>query len=302
MTEGYFKQLETQIRNSKNVCVVVPMAADQGLAFAIKESLSKGFVGKAILIGEPNEIKALFQETPFSDKIEIIASEAEIDAVDKAITLIKNSKANILMRGMVHPTTFIDAVSNPISGLPHSFLSNIAFFQLSGKQSPQLLTDSSVHLSPNEDCIYKEIENAIACYKEFSDKKPKVALLAANEKVSDKVISTKAAKIVADRFADSEYIVEGPVSFDLAVCKKSAQIKKYKGQIQGDADLFIAPRGETANVLYKSLEKITKTEIGSLVYGADCPIISPSRRDSDKTKYNSLLLGLFLLNKRLSRE
>jgi phosphate butyryltransferase len=140
-----------------------------------------------------------------------------------------------------------------------------------------------------------EIDNAAEAYKLFSSNPAKVSLLAANEKVSEKLPSTVLAKNVAEKMQNrNDIIVEGPISIDLSLSKESAEIKKYKGKIQGDADIFIAPRIETGNALYKSLQYYIKAKMGGLVYGARCPVVLTSRADDNNTKFNSLLLGIVL--------
>ncbi|HNW36482.1 MAG TPA: phosphate acyltransferase, partial [Candidatus Ozemobacteraceae bacterium] len=91
-----------------------------------------------------------------------------------------------------------------------------------------------------------------------------------------------------------ETIVDGPISFDLACSPESCRIKKYKGRIQGNADLFVVPRIETGNVFYKSLQYFAHAPMGGLIYGAKCPMVLTSRADDNATKLNSLLLAISL--------
>jgi phosphate butyryltransferase len=120
--------------------------------------------------------------------------------------------------------------------------------------------------------------------------------------VSEKIPSTVMAANVAKKLQSrDDFIIEGPVSFDLAVSPESARIKKYQGKIQGDADIFIVPRIETGNALYKSLQYYIKAKMGGLVYGARCPVVLTSRADDNSTKLNSLLLGVQLWQRSLNK-
>ena len=261
---------------------------------AIKEALNKNLIGGAILVGSYNEIKSEVGSICESEKISFIEATSEKEALLKSIEEVKKGNADIIMKGMCQSASLIKAVLDTKNGLEHDFMSHLTCFHLPDKKSFGLLTDSAVNIAPNEETMVKIIENA---NKLLSSKIPMAALLAANEKISDKMPSTKLAEAVSKKFEGrTDIIVEGPVAFDLAVSSKSAQIKKYKGKMNGNADLFIAPRIETANALYKSLQHYIHADMGGLLYGASVPVIHPSRADNAKTKYHSLLLGLATLN------
>ncbi|MBQ3643278.1 MAG: hypothetical protein II961_01660 [Candidatus Riflebacteria bacterium] len=293
MANKVFQELEAKLPKNTNHRVVVPLAANEAVITAIKEALEKKLISGAELIGIKSEIEPLLGSNYDSEKISFIEAESEKEALSIAVNEVKNKKADILMKGMCQSASLIKAVLDKQNGLEHGFMSHLTCFQLPDKENISILTDPAVNIAPDEDTIVKEIDNAADFFKKLSSKAPMVALLAANEKVSDKMPSTKLAEAVTKRFSDrTDLTVEGPVAFDLAVSSKSAQIKKYKGKLNGDADLFIAPRIETANALYKSLQHYIHADMGGLLYGANIPVIHPSRSDNTKTKYYSLLLGL----------
>ncbi len=293
MARKFFQDLEAKLpRNTKHK-VVVPLAANKAVALALKEALDKNIINGAILVGSSNAIKSEFGSLCESDKISLIEAVSEKEALIKSVEEVKKGNADIIMKGMCQSASLIKAVLDKQNGLEHGFMSHLTCFQLPDKESFGLLTDSAVNIAPDEETMVKIIENTYKVFKKLSDKTPMAALLAANEKVSDKMPSTKLAEAVSKRFAErTDIIVEGPVAFDLAVSSKSAQIKKYKGKMNGNADLFIAPRIETANALYKSLQHYIHADMGGLLYGASVPVIHPSRADNAETKYNSLVLGI----------
>ena len=279
--------------------VVVPMADDSAVAFAIKDCLSRKLITKAFLIGDKNNIQNAYGKDISNDlRVEIISSNSEQEAIQKAISLIKDSKANMIMRGKIPSSSLINYILDKSNGLRHDFLSHVSVFLLPNEEKFRMLTDSAVNKRIDEAILCKEIENARSLFTQLYDSTPKIALLAANEKVSDKVPATRMAEsIVAKIKSRTDLIIEGPVSFDLSISEKSANIKKYKGEIRGDADILVAPHIETSNALYKSMQHMLGIELGSLIFGADCPIVYPSFTDGSETKLNSLLLGLSLLNR-----
>ncbi len=304
MNQKYFEKLESSQISTNKHKVVIPLADNEAVCIAIKEALEKRIIYSATLIGNPESIKNTFGSLVDSSKIVIIEAISEEEALLKSINEIKTKKADIIMKGMCQSASLIKAVLDKQKGLDHSFLSHITGFQLPDKDYICFLTDSAVNISPDDETIIKEIDNIFELlFKLNNDKKNsiynknKVALLSANEKISDKMPSTKLAEAVVQKLREkTDIIVEGPVAFDLAVSQNSVKIKGYKGKIQGDATIFVAPRIETANALYKSLQHYVKADMGGLLYGASCPIAHPSRADNAKTKYNSLLLALSQIN------
>jgi phosphate butyryltransferase len=228
--------------------------------------------------------------------VEIIDERDEKAACRLAVKKVREGHCDILMKGMVATSTLLKAVLNNTEGLKKNpILSHLTFFEFPDRQGLKILTDAAMCIAPDAQTMQKEIDNACEAFSLFESRPAKVALLAANEKVSEKVPSTVLAESVAKSLASrSDMIVEGPISFDLAVSQESARIKKYHGKIQGDADIFVVPRLDTGNVFYKSLQYYMKASMGGLVYGARCPVVLTSRADDNNTKFNSLLLGMVL--------
>lgn len=68
--------------------------------------------------------------------------------------------------------------------------------------------------------------------------------------------------------------------------------------VAGKADILVVPDIEAGNVLYKSITYFSKCENAGLIVGAKAPIILTSRADSDKTKLNSIALGVLASTKK----
>ena len=210
--------------------------------------------------------------------------------------MVRDGEADILMKGLVATSTILKAVLHSEEGLKKNpLLSHLTFFQIPGKEGVRILTDAALNISPDADCLEKEIHNAAEAFRLFARRPVRVSLLAANEKVSEKVPATVLAKEVATRFAGHETnLVDGPISLDLSVSEESVKVKGYQGNVRGNADVFVVPRIEAGNVFYKSLQYFARAPMGGLVYGAKCPVVLTSRADSNDTKFNSLLLGVVL--------
>ena len=290
---SFFEDLEKKISTAEKCKVVIPCADNKELAAAIKKAMSKGFIAP-ILIGNKEKLESIYGDTLSSPDTTFIESSEEIESIRLAMNLMKENKADLLMKGMNQTVNLIKAILDKSYGFcENRFISHQTFFQLPDKESFMIMSDAAVNVAPDEETMVKEIENAAISFQHYAGRNAKVALLAANEKVTPKIVATVIESSACEKFIGREdLIVEGPLSFDLAISHKSAQIKKYTGKIQGDADVLICPRIETSNALYKSLQHNVSVPMGGIVFGASIPIALCSRSDNQETKYNSLLLGI----------
>lgn len=295
---GFFKDLPELARGKRPMRVAIPLAEDEACAYAVTEGLKTGLV-EARLIGNPVKIRELYGDAANHKAVTIIEEPDATAACKKAVAMVREGQADLLMKGLVPTSSILKAVLSSSDGLKKNpLLSHLCFFERKDEPGLKILTDAAINIAPDADTLEKIVRNAIEAFRAFYPRVPKVALLSANEKVSDKVPSTLLAQAVVAKFPNlDEAIVEGPISLDLSVSPESARIKKYQGKIRGDADILIAPRIETANVLYKSLQYFADASMGGVVYGARCPVVLTSRSDSNATKFASLLLGLALSNR-----
>ena len=85
---------------------------------------------------------------------------------------------------------------------------------------------------------------------------PNVAVMAAVETVNPKMQETVDAFRLKQMNEDGKIvhcIVEGPISYDLAMDKESAAIKGYQSPIVGETDIMIMPNIAAGNLMAKSL-------------------------------------------------
>lgn len=295
MNQNFFSKLAESLNSPSRCRVSIPIANDEACAFAVCQAVKMGFLS-ATLIGNKQQIEEMYGETARHENVSIIEETDEKAACAMAVKEVKENRCDILMKGGVATSSILKAVLNSKNGIrKNPILSHLTFFEFPQKPGLRILTDAAIIISPNEETLQKEILNAVEAFSLFEKQPAKVALLAANEKVSEKVPSTVMASKVAETMKNqNNMIVEGPISFDLSVSSESAQKKNYAGQIQGDADIFVAPRIETGNAFYKALQYYVKADMGGLVYGAQCPVVLTSRADDNNTKLNSLLLGIAL--------
>jgi phosphate butyryltransferase len=189
------------------------------------------------------------------------------------------------------------AVLNKENGLmTGKLLSHVAVFDVPAYHKLLIVTDAAVNISPTLDEKVTLINNAVLCAHAIGIKMPKVAVIAAVEKVNPgKMPCTEHAAILTAmnrRGQITDCIVDGPFGFDNAISKHSADLKGIGGPVAGDADIILADDIESANILYKSLNFMANAECAALVLGASAPVVLTSRADDQKSKLASLALGV----------
>ena len=298
MSHSFFSQLVDTLDKNLKCRVAIPLANDDACAYAVCHAIKTGIL-QATLIGDPEQIRLMYGDVAANENVTIIDVRDEKAACARSVKEVREGRCDILMKGLVATSTLLKSVLSSTEGLRQNpLLSHLTFFEFPGRPGLKILTDAAMCIAPDAETIKKEIDNAVEAFALFNNREIKVALLAANEKVSAKMPSTVLAETVVKTLTNKDNVcVEGPISFDLAVSEESARIKKYHGKIQGDADIFVVPRLETGNAFYKSLQYYVKASMGGLLYGAKCPVVLTSRADDNDTKFNSLLLGIALWQK-----
>jgi len=142
------------------------------------------------------------------------------------------------------------------------------------------------------------LQYIIKTAKAIGIEKPKVAIIAATEQVSVGMPACVDAAILS-KMADrgqiaSGAIVDGPISFDIAVDEETAKTKKMAGGVAGDADGLLFPNIESGNIFYKCSTKFNHAEIGAFLAGAKVPCVLSSRADTSLTKLYSIAIAAVL--------
>ena len=245
---------------------------------------------KPVLIGDGNRIESLLKNIKF--KCEIV-NENEIG---RGVEYARDSKSEILMKGSLNTDALLRAVLDKEKGLErHSIFSHSAVFDIPQYSKLVIITDAGVNISPDLIRKIAIIENSIRVARVIGVHNPKVAVLAAVEKVVFPAMpATQDASLLAQmssqgRFKDA--VVDGPFALDNAVSKHSVKTKGIKSRVAGNADILVLPNIEAGNILYKSLTCFAMAKAASLVVGANIPLVVPSRADDAETKYLSIMLA-----------
>lgn len=278
--------------------LVAAYANDSHTIGAVSEAIDAGIVD-ATLVGDIDTIKKVCAEEGIDvNKFELVQEADETKAGVKAVELINEGKGNLLMKGLLSTDKYMRAILAKDKGLmpgkKNDMLTHMAVFEVPAYH--KLLIASDVAIIPTPDMKQKQaiLSYLISTAKSLEIANPKVALIAATEQVSVGMPACSEAAIISmmnNRGQIKGAIVDGPLALDVAIDKESAEIKKLKGEVAGDADCLLFPNIESGNVFYKACTKFAGAELACMVVGAKVPCILSSRGDSMKTKLYSIALA-----------
>jgi phosphate butyryltransferase len=224
-------------------------------------------------------------------------------AVQKAIDLYRSGKVALIMKGLISTSIILKAILNKKTGVPpQGLISHVSVFKAPKSDRLMLLTDAAVNIKPNLQRKVDILCNALDVARKLGITCPKAAVLAATEKVNYPAMpATLDAQILSQMASEGAFgdaIVAGPLQLDLAVSPVAAACKGITDPVAGHADLLVAQDIESANILYKSLTTIAGICVAGVVVGSSVPIVVPSRGDSERTKYFSIVLASYLSQKK----
>ncbi|HLW10476.1 MAG TPA: bifunctional enoyl-CoA hydratase/phosphate acetyltransferase, partial [Fermentimonas sp.] len=233
-------------------------------------------------------------------EVEIIDSTYKDDgSVAIAINLIRNGKADILMKGLIHTSELLKGVIDKQRGLPIAqLLSHVALFQSPYYHKVFCITDVAMNIAPDLETKVKILKNAVNLFHLLGIENPKVAIAAAVEKVNPKMEATVHAAKIKEMNKNGDIkgcIVDGPLAIDLAINREAAISKGVVSEVAGDCDIVIVPDIEAGNMVYKTLNFLGGAKSAAIITGASVPIVLTSRSDDDETKLHSIALASLLV-------
>lgn len=291
-----FEDLLAKVAKCSPKTVSVACAQDEPVLEAVKAAKEKG-IADAILVGDEAKIReiAASMDMDLSD-YEVINEPDTYQAALKAVELVHNNKADMYMKGIIDTKGFLKSVLDKEVGLrTGNPLSHVAVFEVPGVEKLLYLTDVAFMTYPTLEDKVAIINNTVQVAHACGIDCPKVAPLAAVEVVNPKMPATLDAAELTRLNEEGEIkgcIVDGPLSFDLAIDPEAAKHKGAEGRkIVGDADILLFPDIHAGNLVYKCLVHTTKSKNGCILTGTKAPVILTSRSDTFEVKMNSIALA-----------
>ena len=272
---------------------------------ALTGAIDAGALGliRPILVGPAASIKAVAKSAGLElGDVEIIDTPHSHASAAKAVELVREGKAELLMKGSLHSDELLGAVVARDAGLrtgrriSHVFLMDVPTYH-----KVFIVTDAAINITPALDDKADICQNAIDLAIALGIETPKVAILAAVETVNSKMPSTIDAAALckmADRGQIKGGILDGPLAFDNAISREAADIKGIHSAVAGDPDILLVPDLEAGNILAKQLSFLANADSAGLVLGARVPVILTSRADSVRSRIASCAVAVLTAHAR----
>jgi len=252
-----------------------------------------------ILVGPRARIEGVAKQFDIDiSKFPIVEAAHSHDAADKAVELVREGKAEALMKGSLHTDELMGAVVKRETGIrtarrvSHCFVMDVPTYA-----ETLIVTDAAVNIAPTMEDKVDIIQNAIDLAHALRFPEVRVAILSAMETVNPKVPSTVEAGALckmADRGQITGAILDGPLALDNAISLESVAIKKIESPVAGRANVLVVPDLEAGNMLAKSLSFLAQADAAGIVLGARVPIILTSRADSVTTRLASCAIAVLV--------
>ena len=248
-----------------------------------------------ILIGNRQDILKILDEIGEQvDEACIYNATDDSDIASIAVRLVREGKADFIMKGLLNTSDVLRAVLNKETGLKHeSVVTVMAMLEVPGYHKLLTINDAAIIPYPTLESKQTQIKLVTGVLHKLGyGDDLKVGAVCANENVNQKIIETVEAAELKQRNQDGEIagcIVEGPISIDIALRPEIAKGKGFSSPVAGDADFLIFPSLVSANCYSKAVE-MTGARTVSFVVGAKVPIALTSRTTTVENKYYTLAI------------
>jgi phosphate acetyltransferase len=297
-----YEMLLARIQGVTPIITAVAHPCDETSLRGALEAAGKGIL-IPILVGPRAKIEKVAHDFDLDiSAFQLVDVPHSHAAAEAAVKLVREGKAQMLMKGSLHTDELMGAVVNRENGLrTERRLSHCFIMDVPELDRVIIITDAAINIFPTLQEKVDIVQNAIDLAHSLGMEMPKVAILSAMETVNPKVQSTVEAAALckmADRGQITGAILDGPLALDNAIDLAAAKIKKIDSPVAGQADILVVPDIEAGNMLAKSLTFMAGADAAGIVLGARVPIILTSRADSVLSRLASCAVGALVAHAR----
>jgi phosphate acetyltransferase len=300
-----YQRLIARCKALQPVRCAVAHPCDESSLRGTLEAAQEGLIDP-VLVGPAHRIKAVAADCRLDLSGCSIVDAPHSDAsASEAVRLVREGKAEALMKGSLHTDELMAAVVKRETGLrTNRRISHCFVMDVPALEQALIITDAAVNIAPTLADKVHIVQNAIDLAHTLGRALPKVAILSAMETVNPDVPSTiEAAALckMADRGQITGGILDGPLALDNAIDLTAARIKRIQSPVAGAADVLVVPNLEAGNMLAKSLSYLAGADAAGIVVGARVPIILTSRADSLIARRASCAVAVLMAHSRLEQ-
>ncbi len=279
----------------KKGCAVV--CPDEATMNAVLEAERMGLVAPFFYLDESRKT-VLDQIESLPERGSCVIVETPEEAAKKAVQSVHAHETDMLLKGNIDTAVLLKQVVNKSYGLlTGRLITHVGFLDIPAYHKLLVVTDGGMVMYPTLEQKRAILENAVTAMRGMGVETPKVACLAAVEKVNKRMPETLDAaelKAMNRRGEIVDCLVEGPISFDLAFSKEAARVKGYDSPVAGDADILLVPDFVAGNLLAKAMIHAGNGLFAGILAGAAAPVILTSRSSTSEEKINSIACSAWL--------
>ena len=299
---GKYELLLERCRSLEPVPTAVAHPCEASALAGAVEAGAKGLI-VPILVGPEDKIREIAMKGGIDlSGAKIVNVSHSHSAAAKAVELVRQGTAELLMKGSLHTDELLGAVVARETGLRTGRrISHVFIMDVPTYHKVLIVTDAAINIAPTLDDKVDICQNAIDLAVSLGVSVPKIAILAAVETVNSKMPATLDAAALckmADRGQITGGLLDGPLAFDNAISKEAAKIKGIRSEVAGDPDILLVPDLEAGNMLAKQLSFLANADSAGLVLGARVPIILTSRADSVRSRIASCAVAMIAAHAR----
>jgi phosphate butyryltransferase len=258
-------------------------------------------IAEPLLVGPREDIRRVAEENGLDlSGVEILDAPGELEAAAAAVRAVREGRAEMLGKGLLHTDDFLRALLDCDHGLrTGAIMSHV--FVLGLPDRFLLITDSAMNIAPDLVTKAAIIFNAVYLANCLGNHNPKVGVLAAVELVNPSMPATLDAAALATMARRGQFPaceVDGPFGLDNALSPEAARLKKIPGAVAGHCDIMLVPDIESGNILAKSYSFLAGGKLAGVLVGAAAPVVLTSRADSDEAQMLSIALAVLMAEKK----
>lgn len=298
MLKSFDEIRDTIQQFSRKRTISIAMADDESVLEAVKRVDAAG-IADSLLVGDETRIRKIAAQIGYTPKPgQIIPVTGEGQIALRAVELVRNGRADILMKGHISTPILMKAVLDKEKGLrTGEVLSHVAVAEIPSYPKLLAVSDGGINILPDLETKESILRNMLQVLYQLRIKTPRIALLCPIEKVNPKIAETVDAAELQRRAQKGAYgpaLIEGPIAMDVALSAAAARRKGLSSKIAGNTDALLVPNITTGNALIKVLMRLIEARVGGVVVGARVPIILLSRSDTPGEKLDSIALSILV--------
>jgi len=301
---GKYEALLERCRHLEPIETAVAHPCEKTALEGAVEAAEKGLI-KPILVGPAAKIEEIARQNGIDiAKLPVVDVPHSHAAAEKAVALVREGRAELLMKGSLHSDEILAAVVAKEGLRTGRRISHVFVMDVPTYHKVLIVTDAAINIAPDLEAKLDICQNAIDLAISLGVERPKVAILAAVETVTSKMPATIDAAALckmADRGQITGGLLDGPLAFDNAISKEAAKIKSIRSEVSGDPDIMLVPDLESGNILAKQLIFLANADSAGLVLGARVPVILTSRADSVRSRIASCAVAVLVAHARRKR-